>query len=266
MEESDEQQREAALAADALEEGATLEGDPSRHGPPDPGVLEERLGHRFGDPDLLRRALTHRSYANEREDDVVDNEVMEFLGDAVLGFVISELLYRRHPDLSEGEMSKVKAYLVSADSLARQAEELDLGRFLMLGKGEEKTAGRAKDSLLSNAFEAVTAAIYLDAGMEAARGFIERLLWPDAIEGLRRESSINDFKSRLQERLQAETRTLPVYQVVAEYGPDHDKVFQVEVRVDDRPIAEGEGRTKKAAEQEAAEAALETLEEPEPES
>ncbi|MFQ5745080.1 MAG: ribonuclease III [Acidobacteriota bacterium] len=222
--------------------------------------LEERLGYCFKRRGRLLRALSHRSFANEREDDIPDNEVMEFLGDAVLGLVVSELLYRRHPQLSEGQMSKLKAFLVSSGALARRAEEIDLGSCLLLGRGEEKTAGRAKDSLLANAFEAVIAAVYLDGGLEAATEFVDRTLWPQLAAVVQEEPSLRDYKSMLQERLQARDRSLPAYRVVDELGPDHDKLFRVELSVNGKVLSKGEGKTKKAAEQAAAEVALAQME------
>jgi len=221
--------------------------------------LEERIGHRFERVETLHRATLHRSFANESEEDIADYEVLEFLGDAVLGLVVSELLFRRHPDLTEGQMSKLKAFLVSSESLARRAEEIHLGEFLVLGRGEEKTAGRLKDSLLANSFEAVIAAVYLDGGLKAATGFVDRTVWQHLTDAIETNSKFSDFKSVLQERLQSEGRPLPVYHVVEEIGPDHDKTFRIEVEVGGQTLAQGEGRTKKAAEQMAAEMALEGL-------
>ena len=221
--------------------------------------LEERLEYRFQERELLLQALSHRSFANEHDEEILDNEVLEFLGDAVLGLVVSEMLYRRHPNLTEGQMSKLKAFLVSAGMLARKAEEIDLGSYLLLGKGEEKTAGRGKESLLANAFEAVIAAVYLDGGMSAAAGFLDRMLSPQLSAAIQREPTLQDFKSLLQEELQAVGRPLPLYRVVSENGPDHEKVFVVELVVDEERLAEGEGKTKKAAEQAAAEVALADL-------
>jgi len=218
--------------------------------------LEERIGHRFRDLEMLHRATMHRSFANESEEDIADYEVLEFLGDAVLGLVVSELLFRRHPELSEGEMSKLKAFLVASETLARRAEDIRLGDFLVLGRGEEKTAGRLKDSLLANSFEAVIAAVYLDGGLGAATGFVDRTVWQHLTEAMEGEVRFTDFKSLLQERLQSDGKPLPIYMVIEERGPDHDKVFRVRVAVEGEPIAEGEGRTKKAAEQVAAEHAL----------
>lgn len=221
--------------------------------------LEENIGYRFEDRGLLHSATVHRSFANETEDDIADNEVLEFLGDAVLGLVISELLYRRHPELSEGEMSKLKAFLVSSDSLARRAEQIDLGSYLVLGRGEEKTEGRLKDSLLANCFEAVIAAVYLDGGLQAATSFLDATVYRHIGDLIDEDVPFSDFKSRLQERLQSAGRPLPVYRVVEEHGPDHDKTFQVVVEVDGEQVGEGEGKTKKAAEQRAAERTLEAL-------
>ena len=221
--------------------------------------LEGSIGYRFGHRALLHQATIHRSFANESEEDIADNEVLEFLGDAVLGLVVSELLYRRNPGHSEGEMSKLKAFLVSSDSLARRAEDIGLGDYLVLGKGEEKTAGRLKDSLLANSFEAVIAAVYLDGGMQAATDFVDRTVYQHLEDAIEEDVEFSDFKSQLQERLQSQGRKLPVYRVVQEVGPDHDKTFRVEVEVDGEALGSGEGKTKKAAEQMAAEQTLEAL-------
>ncbi len=223
------------------------------------GSLESRVGYRFRDRELLNRATIHRSFANENEEDIADNEVLEFLGDAVLGLVVSELLYRRNPEFSEGEMSKLKAFLVSSDSLARRAEEIDLGAYLVLGKGEEKTAGRLKDSLLANSFEAVIAAIYLDGGLQEATEFVDSTVYRHLTDSIENNVGFSDFKSILQERLQSEGCPLPAYTVVEERGPDHAKTFCVEVKLEGESIAVGDGKTKKAAEQMAAERALEAL-------
>ncbi len=223
-------------------------------------ALEERLGYTFEDRSLLVRALTHRSFANEAGTGSGDNEVLEFLGDAVLGLVVSDVLCARHPRLSEGEMSKLKSHLVSAETLTRFAEEMELGRFVLLGRGEEKTDGRQKSSILANALEAVIAALYTDGGLECARNFvlscIEPLLGP-VQEGGRHP--VRDFKSALQEHVQGAGLPLPRYRVVEEEGPDHEKVFHVRVRVSEGCVATGHGRTKKRAEQRAARQVLERL-------
>jgi ribonuclease-3 len=225
-------------------------------------ALETRLGYRFRDRGLLEHALTHRSRAHEDiTGGVVDNESLEFLGDAVLGLVVADALYREFPQLDEGEKSKIKAALVSAGSLARVSESLDVGAHLLLGRGEEKTGGRRKAALLADTCEALIAAIYLDGGLEPARDFIRRELWePFLRAGTRGSAAITgDFKSALQERLQAANRGLPEYRTIAERGPDHDKLFEVELRVGGTMAATAIGRTKKEAEQEAARLLLDQL-------
>jgi ribonuclease III len=218
--------------------------------------LEARLGYRFRDRGLLEHALTHKSRANEdATGGVDDNESLEFLGDAVLGFVVADMLYREFPQFHEGQKSKVKAALVSTAALATMGERLGLGDFLLLGRGEEKTGGRRKQALVADACEALMAALYLDGGMEVARAFILREL-ADDIEQVRSPSFRADFKSALQERLQSMDLPLPDYVVAGEIGPDHDKLFQVEVRLRGDVLAEARGRTKKEAEQEAARLAL----------
>jgi ribonuclease-3 len=225
--------------------------------------LEERIRYRFRDRGLLEHALTHRSRAHEDiTGGVADNESLEFLGDAVLGLVIAEVLFREYPDLDEGQKSKIKASLVSATTLAQVGERLDLGPFLLLGRGEEKTGGRKKTALLADACEAIIAAIYLDGGMEAARDLILREIWSMRTE-LSRAGALTaltgDFKSALQELLQSQDRGLPDYRIAGESGPDHRKVFDVEVSVGGDVVARAEGRSKKEAEQRAAQLALERL-------
>ena len=214
--------------------------------------LERRIGYRFKDAGLLEHALTHKSRAHEdATGGVFDNESLEFLGDAVLGFVIADLLYHEFPHFQEGQKSKAKAALVSTAALAALAQRIGLGDYLLLGRGEEKTGGRNKLALLADGCEAIIAAIYLDGGVEPARSFILRELSQE-IDRVRSPLFLRDYKSALQERLQAEGRPLPEYDVSAERGPDHDKRFQVAVRVAGQVVAESEGRTKKEAEQEAA--------------
>ena len=218
--------------------------------------LEQRIGYRFRDVGLLEHALTHKSKAHEdATGGVVDNESLEFLGDAVLGFVVADLLYREFPHFQEGQKSKAKAALVSTTALAELGQRIGLGAYLLLGRGEEKTGGRQKQALLADGCEAVIAAIYLDGGIDPARDFILREL-RDEIEHVRSPEFLRDFKSALQERLQASGRPLPEYEVVAERGPDHDKRFHVTVRVGGEVLASSEGRTKKEAEQAAAKQAL----------
>jgi ribonuclease-3 len=225
------------------------------------GPLEKRIGHKFEDIGLLEHALTHRSRAHEdASGGVIDNESLEFLGDAVLGFVIADLLFHQFPTHSEGYKSKVKAGIVSAASLTRLAENIGLGQFVLLGRGEEKTGGRTKHAILADSFEALIAAIYLDGGIEAARAFILSLFAPlvrGAGDRAAEASFTEDWKSALQEKMQAAGRGLPHYRLVAADGPEHRKVFDVEVLVGGRPIARASGRSKKEAEQQAAKAALE---------
>ena len=221
--------------------------------------LERRLGYRFADRGLLEHALTHKSRAHEdASGGVADNESLEFLGDAVLGFVVAEVLFREFPQYQEGEKSKAKAALVSTASLAALAERLGLGEHLLLGRGEEKTGGRRKQALLADACEALIAAIYLDGGLDEVRRFLLRELGDD-LARVRTPAFLRDFKSRLQEHLQSSERPLPEYLVAAATGPEHDKIFHVELRVGGELLAEGTGRTKKDAEQEAARLALERL-------
>lgn len=226
--------------------------------------LEAAIGYSFRDPGLLRRALTHKSYAHEQpataDAVLADNEQLEFLGDAILGFLASELLVNRFPTLAEGRLSKLKARLVSAGHLYKVALSLDLGRHLVLGKGEEMSRGRAKPALLADALEALLAAIYLDAGLEEVRGFMLRCV---AI-GL--ESTLPlDYKSAVQEAAQARGLPTPRYITVGERGPEHSKSFTVEVRVGSDWSAEAEEHTKKSAGQKAAQLLLAKLQQGHPE-
>jgi ribonuclease III len=222
--------------------------------------LQERLGYRFRDRGLLEHALTHRSRAAEdATGGVADNESLEFLGDAVLGLVVADMLFRKYPDYDEGQKSKIKASVVSTQALARRAEQIQLGEHLLLGRGEEKTGGRFKQALLADGFEALIAALYLDGGLPAAMAFLEREL-TNAIEAGAGETVVGqDYKSALQERLQALGRPLPEYRVAAQSGPDHRKVFDIEVVVDGEILASATGKAKKEAEQEAARLALEKV-------
>lgn len=218
--------------------------------------FELRIGYTFQQPDLLRRALTHKSYSHEaKELDVRHNETFEFLGDSVLGFVIGDLLFHHFPALDEGALSKMKAFLVSASSLAAKAREYGMGEVILLGVGEEKTGGRKKDSLLANLFEAVIAAIYLDGGVEPTRDLIVRSFSEDIRRIDEQDLLFSDYKTALQEVAQGKGLQLPEYSVVGEVGPDHDKTFIVEVRVGSL-AARGEGSSKKEAQQQAARHAL----------
>src|SRR5262249_41850215 len=223
-------------------------------------VLQRAAGYRFTDVGLLEHAMTHTSRANEDvSGGVLDNESLEFLGDAVLGFVIADLLFRDFPEFDEGQKSKTKASLVSTATLGRQAERLGLGEHLLLGRGEEKTGGRRKQALLADGYEALIAAIYLDGGIDQARSFITRGFAPLIAEGRGRGFAGRDYKSELQEYLQSRDRPLPDYRLIGTVGPDHHKVFHVEVVVAGESIAAGDGPSKKQAEQNAARLALEKL-------
>jgi ribonuclease-3 len=221
--------------------------------------LESRIGYRFSDRGLLEHALTHKSRAAEdASGGVADNESLEFLGDAVLGLVIADALFRTFPSYNEGQKSKIKAAVVSTHSLARHAEQIRLGDHLILGRGEEKTGGRFKQALLADAYEALIAAIYVDGGLEAASAFLLREM-KESLEAGTVQEVARDFKSALQERLQALGRSLPEYRVAGEAGPDHRKTFSIEVVVDGEVLGEASGRAKKEAEQEAARQALTAL-------
>ncbi|MFQ5523226.1 MAG: ribonuclease III [Acidimicrobiia bacterium] len=217
--------------------------------------LEERLGYVFSNPRLLRLALTHRSVSSE-DPTRQDNERLEFLGDAVLQLVITDLLYRGWPELPEGHMAKVRASVVSRPTLAEVARELDLGDFLELAPGEEATGGREKDSILADSLEAVIGAVYLDGGIEAAGRLVLRF-WEDRVGERAKKPGIKDYKTRLQEAL-AQSGRRPEY-VVEGSGPDHDRRFTAVASVDDRILGRGMGRSKKEAEQAAAREALKTL-------
>jgi ribonuclease-3 len=222
--------------------------------------LQSRIGYRFRDRGLLEHALTHKSRAAEdASGGVTDNESLEFLGDAVLGLVVADTLFHQYPNYDEGQKSKVKAAVVSTQSLARHAERLRLGEHLILGRGEEKTGGRFKQALLADGYEALIAALYLAGGLEAAETFLRKEL-KDAIDEGSAQTFVRDHKSALQERLQALGRPLPEYRVSGEAGPDHRKTFSVEVVVNGEVLGMATGRAKKEAEQEAARLALTRLE------
>lgn len=226
-------------------------------------ALEARVGYSFKDRGLLEHALTHKSKAHEDPSGgVADNESLEFLGDAVLGLVVAEALFRSFPRYSEGQKSKIKANLVSTASLAEMAEQMGLGDHMILGRGEEKTGGRRKQALLADTCEALIAAIYLDGGLDPARAFLMREFSAGIEDAKQPEYFGRDYKSRLQERLQAMGKPLPSYRISGEVGPDHRKLFHVEVFVGDDMIAQGTGRTKKDAEQEGAKLAFDAISAP----
>ena len=219
--------------------------------------LEKKLNYTFKNSELLKNALTHSSYANEnRAEGISSNERLEFLGDSVLGFVTAKHLYSMQPTLSEGKMTRLRAELVCEQSLYGVALDLDLGRYLRMGHGEEKNGGRQRASLLADATEAVIAAIFLDGGIEAAVSFVERMvLSPEAVKA----HHASDYKTELQELVQRKPDQQLKYTDAGESGPDHDKVFLSEVSLNGELIGRGSGRTKKEAEQAAACRALERL-------
>ena len=222
-----------------------------------PPPLEDVIGYRFRDHALLKEALSHKSYASESRS-AVHNERLEFLGDSILAAVVAHELYLRHPDEAEGGLSKRKAHLVSRPSLAHWAGEFDLGAYLLLGVGEDSSGGRARASLLANAFEALLGAIYIDGGYAPAATFIRGCLDRE------RPAAEADYKSLLQEVLQKKYKAPPSYETTHSEGPDHDKTFQVRVRFGKRMLGSGSGKSKKEAEQAAARDALQKLGAPEP--
>ena len=219
-------------------------------------ALEEKLGYRFANRALLENALTHSSYANEnRAKGVQSNERLEFLGDSVLGMVVADYLYRTHPDLPEGDLTRTRAALVCEESLVEVARDLGLGDYLRLGKGEEGCGGRHRPSIQADAVEAVLAAVYLDGGIGSARKIIQRFI----LDREEEKSASRDYKTALQELVQRESGQVLGYQLIGAEGPDHAKIFSVEVDLNGAPIGQGRGRSKKEAEQAAAKAAIEKL-------
>ena len=222
--------------------------------------LEKKLNYTFRDRGLLSEALSHSSYANEhRSAHLRSNERLEFLGDSVLGFVTAEFLFAQHPDLPEGDLTRIRAALVCEQSLYEVARKLDLGAYLKLGRGEEAGGGRQRTSILADATEAVFAAVYLDGGIGAASDLIHRVLLDaekeEAVEERRR-----DYKTALQELIQRQADQVLSYRMIGEEGPDHDKTFRAQVLLNDQPVGTGSGHSKKEAEQSAAKDALSRLE------
>ena len=221
--------------------------------------LQQSLGVSFNDPSLLEQALIHSSYINENPGFApTSNEKLEFLGDAILGLIVAEKLYQDFPHSTEGELTKLRAALVRRDTLARMARAIKLGDYLYLGKGEEASGGQRKSANLAGALEAVIAAISLDQGLAIAKDFIQRLFEKE-LQGIVSHRAVVDYKSQLQELIQAKQHQTPIYQLIEATGPDHDRRFIVEVRVDDAMLGKGAGKSKKIAETEAAHAALEQL-------
>ena len=221
--------------------------------------LQDLIGYQFSNSQLLQEALTHSSYAQEAAEDDRDNEQLEFLGDAVLNFLVSVRLADAFPQIEEGKLSRARARLVAAEHLGKVAAKLDLGDFLRLGRGEEKTGGRTKSNLLVNALEALLAALYRDGGLEVAGRFVEQYVLPANLSGSADELFSTDYKSALQEHLQGERGEPAEYRVVDESGPEHQKTFTVEVAAGENGVARGTGGSKKVAEQQAARTLLERL-------
>jgi ribonuclease-3 len=219
--------------------------------------LQQRIGYTYTTTELLERSLTHKSYANENRVPY-HNERMEFLGDSVLNLIISEYLMKSSPDSTEGDLSRLRAAVVSEPALATVAREIGLGDYLLLGKGEDQTGGRNKDSLLADCLEALIASLYLDGGKDAAEAFVLRF-FEEMLKRTCRSGGTLDYKTLLQELCQERLKQLPDYRVVSETGPDHQKQFEVELSVKSEVYGRGRGRNKKEAEQKAAKEALEKL-------
>ena len=225
----------------------------------DPSGIEQQLQYKFRDKNLLVEALRHSSYVNELADsNLRDNERLEFLGDAVLNLIVGHILMHRYPDIKEGELSRSRANLVNESQLAEMARSFELGEYILLGRGEIQTHGREKNSILADTYEAIVAAVYLDGGFDAAFKIIEANFL-QLINALHSAVNNYDFKSRLQEMLQVGQGSMPKYSIIREEGPDHDKTFWIELKAVDIET-QGSGKSKKAAEQDAARKALEILE------
>jgi ribonuclease III len=218
-------------------------------------LLEEKIGYEFSKTELVIQSLTHKSYSNEQSGAVAHNERLEFLGDAVLELAVSDWVYHRYPEIPEGGLTRLRAEVVSEKGLCSVAKTLDLGAGLRLGKGEEKSGGRGKPSLLSDALEAVLGAVYQDGGFASAYRVVEKL-FSSVISQSANLSYGSDYKTCLQERFQALHNCLPEYHLVETSGPDHDRLFTIEVRFDNQLLGRGSGPSKKGAEQKAAAAAL----------
>lgn len=220
-------------------------------------VLEQKLNYKFNNKKLLQNALTHSSYANEVRNGITSNERLEFLGDSVLSIIVAEYLFLHYKSIPEGELTKLRASLVCEKTLCKFSRELELGKFLKLGKGEDKGGGRERDSILADAFEALLAAIYLDGGMEVATNHVLRFVIPEIED--KNQHTFKDYKTALQEIIQRNPEEYVTYVLKGESGPDHDKVFEVEVHLNSNVIGRGKGKNKKQAEQMAAKQALELM-------
>ncbi len=221
--------------------------------------LEERIGYRFRDPSLAERALRHRSSLQQEKLDLTDAyEQLEFLGDSVIGLIAAEYLFREYPDEDEGKLTQIKSLLVSGEVLSQRALALDLGRFLLMGAGEVRSGGRERRSILEDAFEALVGAVYLDGGLKAAQRFVQQHLL-SCVDEIIDSDELRNYKSMLLEYAQSTSTSQPVYMVMSESGPDHKKIYTIEVSLNGKILGTGEGRSKKRAEQRAAREALEKL-------
>lgn len=220
--------------------------------------LEKRLGYKFKDINLLKTALSHSSYANEKKNGYHSNERLEFLGDSVLSIIVSDYIFKHYNDMPEGDLTRLRASLVCEKALCSFSRELELGNYLLLGKGEDKSGGRERDSILADAFEAVLAAIYIDGGIESARELALKFVSIELAHSSQ-DDSFKDYKTLLQEIIQRNPEESVSYFLTGESGPDHDKVFEVEVRLNSNVIGKGSGKNKKRAEQMAAKQALELM-------
>jgi len=221
--------------------------------------FEKLIGIRFRRIELLNLAFCHRSYANEQTNSIGNNEKLEFLGDSILGLIIAEHLYTALPEKNEGNLAKIKSFVVSEHSLSNVAKQLSIDAYLLLGKGEDSSGGRDKKTLLADAFEAVLGAIYLEAGIKGAKKFVMRFLLTE-IEKVLKDKHHKDYKTLLQEYVQKVYKSYPKYQLVKKTGPDHAKIFWIEVFVQGKSFGPAEGRNKKEAEQKVAKIAYESLE------
>lgn len=219
--------------------------------------LENNLDYKFKNIELLRTALTHSSYANEQNmKNTENNERLEFLGDSILSLIVSQYLYNKYPNYPEGELTKIRAKVVCESSLAFAARKIDLGEFLLLGKGEEVTGGRVRDSILADASEALVGAIYMDSGFKVVNDLMLKIFENDIVNAVAKGSLFIDYKTELQENLQKRTKAQIEYRISREEGPDHDKIFFIDVMIDNKSVGTGSGRNKKEAEQMAAKEAL----------
>lgn len=220
-------------------------------------AFQEKMGYTYKSHALLQEALTHSSYANEhRNKGVRDNERLEFLGDAILDLIISEYLFKKYPAMPEGDLSKIRASIVCEGSLAKIAKKIELGKYILLGKGEDMTGGRERASILADAFEAVTGSLFIDGGFDKAKAFLQQTLVADVEQTEHIETLYADYKTLLQEAIQKNSSSPIYYEVVGEEGPDHDKHFYVEVYHEEKCLGRGIGKSKKEAEQDAAHKAL----------